>query len=495
MTKSPQPEAVAAPTDSSHDPSERSPRTLLPIHPHFKPRSRSSLLFLRTGIPSAATLDWQQLLRSHCDMPLRPSLGREIFPPSQIDFKTLELDLETHNILAPICNYTIYSYITSPSRNPLGPAWRVFSPPLKLTISPIPWEHWHVYDSYAHCLGRLPRGLKSLSLSVQPYDTPLDFEPQFYRKPFATLTHLALNCMWNAPIVVPNLVRNCVNLETLRLHFICGDADSAGQAGQPVEGSKLILPKLHTLELHNVEPYMADMADMADMLRELLQLSTLAHVTIKCTSIRVSDKLALWNPLDGLRLRSPSQGARLHFLELGRMKLDFTALTDVFVNLPFLEHLLLERVTFDTRDSELVAIGLKRFRIGAVDSTLQDQPILPRLTRLELREIEGGSSTHAFLEYIQLRALRFRELREVSGEDSNSRWNGNDELRRITIKYHLWSEETKADWENCSSIVSNLRRDFGLVVERMVNESEWLDFTGNQYASVGESGNGEDDRQ
>ncbi|KAJ3500206.1 hypothetical protein NMY22_g19335 [Coprinellus aureogranulatus] len=349
-------------------------------------------------------------------------------------------------------------------------AWNSLSS-LKLRIHSITWHNHLLNDDsgasrmYEATLSHLPRALKTLVIAMPPYSrTP--YKLSVPPTPYNALTSLAVESGWRKPVDISAFLRHCVNLETLRLNLSYDEGrvevkSVGGRGGEESQEHEIVLPKLHTLTLQNVTPFMARKA------LHVLRLPVLSHLTLdypphahfQCTDF---ERRALWAIIDCLGIFAPLRvESGLRSLVVRRMEVDAESLAEVFTQVPGLEELILERVVFNAKK----LLDLERARVDT-------RPILPRLRRLELRGVERRFQMAAFLQYVELRTTRFQKLqaeREVGFPCQSER----NKLRFVKVQYKSWDEGTRKNWGGCAGIVGRLQRICGVVVERILNEDEY----------------------
>ncbi|KAJ3514520.1 hypothetical protein NMY22_g14704 [Coprinellus aureogranulatus] len=347
-------------------------------------------------------------------------------------------------------------------------AWHSLSS-LKLRIHSITWHNHLLNDDagasrmYEAALSHLPRALKTLVIGMPPYSrTPYTFSVP--PAPYNSLTSLTVESGWKKPVNISAFLRHCASLETLRLNLSYDEGrvevKSEGGRGNEESQYEVVLPKLHTLVLQNVTPFMAQKA------LHVLRLPALSHLTLdypphtgfQCTDF---ERRALWTIMDCLGVFSPvREESRLLSLVVRRMEVDAACLAEIFTEIPNLEDLILERVLFNAKE----VLDLERARVDT-------QPILPRLRRLELRGVERRFQMAAFLQYVELRATRFQKLGKSGGGVPHQ--SERNKLWFVKVQYKSWDEGTRKNWGGCAGIVGRLQRIYGVVVERILSEDEY----------------------
>ncbi|KAJ3511559.1 hypothetical protein NMY22_g15613 [Coprinellus aureogranulatus] len=334
------------------------------------------------------------------------------------------------------------------------------------------WENKRTPDAqeaFKSVFKHLPTALEDLTISLLLRSPPFDPVPWVIPIPTPlskSITALTLDCPYVWPFHLPHLLRQFVNVDILHLnaHFLeqwdIGDEEFTGVSRDEVT----VLPSIRTLVLRSL------FQENATVVLQRLRLPSLIHLTIESPLFYLNWPGELKWVMDDLRLLvDASQRDRVPHVRLrsftitGNDKLPSSSSIDAqsvaytLAGLPYLETLSLRNVFFDVEEF-----------VRLITSDLAS-PVLPRLKGLELRALDKAFQTRAFLEYLKLRASQFRE---VANPDCRS---GRDKLMWVKIQYREWSEETKANWEDCFDTIQKLRSDFGVVVERTVSEAEWTE--------------------
>ncbi|KAJ3541414.1 hypothetical protein NMY22_g3895 [Coprinellus aureogranulatus] len=322
---------------------------------------------------------------------------------------------------------------------------------------------------YKTIFSHLPKALRVFTLSIWSR-RGMRYALSFPVEPFNSITTLNLTCHWGSPLGLPMLLRRCLKLQVLQLDLIWHAQEEGQQRALPDSPLDITLPELHTLKLKSLTLF------MVPVVLQPLRLPSLAHLVIEYPNFFMSGKRALATIMGGLRLVSPGQGSKLRSLTIHRMEVDAASLAEIFAGIPLLERLTLDCVDLDAQE----LLSLETPHIGPPPC-----PALPNLRRIDLRDVRSGFQAHSFLQYIELRALRLRETVALADMIAKS---DRDQLRWITVHYWDWYKGTQADWKRCSEMACKLRREFGIVVERVINDDEWRQFGEEMFNSNVEEG-------
>ncbi|KAF5335083.1 hypothetical protein D9611_010877 [Ephemerocybe angulata] len=212
--------------------------------------------------------------------------------------------------------------------------------------------------------------VRTLSLALPEFHDNFTFDSELPETlPFGNLSGLTLICDWPLPLVL-DILRNCVNLETLTL-------DTEGCARKydpslPDDMPILLLPRLRALQLKGLDLSTRD-TDILQYLR-VPSLRTLDIIFYMINRDEPDDYNLpnLGSDIASLVTGGPNRATNLQHLRLKSLPITPQGLYVILSALPTLTHLTLEELESDSR----------LFRDAHTSST----KLLPRLKTLKIHE-------------------------------------------------------------------------------------------------------------
>ncbi|TEB22380.1 hypothetical protein FA13DRAFT_1741038 [Coprinellus micaceus] len=289
----------------------------------------------------------------------------------------------------------------------------------------------------------LPLALKTLHLTLggrMETEVPprIDIPPN----PFQSLTTLSVSCYWDSPFVL-DVLRQCVAVEELHLRF------GFREHSWTEIVSEVVLPRARTLVLESIKP--------SPILKILsrLRLPSLVSLEIDNLFIDNENRRMLGTIFQNLQLLSCAERAStLRSLKVKGLSLDSGTLANVLSGLPTLERVILSNSPFKVggflstlRDSETPPFD---------DSKICHEELLPSLRQLELLNIRENFDLEPLLQFFKRR----KRANKLNGSP--------DPLRRIVLSIAESDEGWKKIQSKCYIVMEELRRNHGVVVDRLV---------------------------